>query len=131
VRRSPFAIAVAIFAATWLLVISFFWLNQLSGYGFSGSGIMLYAIVSYFIALPLASLISSIIAGRARNIGRKRFAAPAVIAIFYELAQLATTGVLHGFNGTHLVNLLSAFVFGLIPSAIGIAMGMIRITARR
>lgn len=129
-RRSPLVIAIVIFAAAWLLVVCFFWINQLGGYGFSGSGIMLYAIVSYFIALPLAALASSVIVGRARGIGGKRFAVPVAVTILYELAQLVTAGVLNGLDGAHLVNPLAAVVFGLIPSAIGIAIGAISIAAR-
>lgn len=129
-QRAAFPLALAIFAATWLLTVCSFWLVTGCG-GFSGAGIMFYTIAAYFVGLPLAAFVSSILIGRVRELKHRRFAAPIAACVFYELAQLATAGIWREIEAAHLVDPLSAIAFGLIPSALGIAIGMLSTAAAR
>lgn len=130
----PFRIALAAYAVVWLLVVGSFWFVMEVHGRFSGAGSMLYAIVSYFIALPLATLLSSAIIGRSSKLGIKRLLAPVAALILYELAQVSTVGIMRGLDGVaslHVVDPASAIVAGFIPSTIGLAVGAASVAKRR
>ena len=112
--------ATLIYGVTWLACLVLHWGSLATGV-LGGGGIMGYTILSLYIALPIAGIVSAFLIGRMTELRWRRLAAPVAIDALHAL-----------FIALGLTNIaaadLSAFAYGLAPAMVGLAIGWV--TAR-
>lgn len=120
--------ATLIYGVTWLACLVLHWGSLATGV-LGGGGIMGYTILSLYIALPIAGIVSAFLIGRMTELRWRRLAAPVAIDALHALFIAATFGLS---NAPGLTNIaaadLSAFAYGLAPAMVGLAIGWV--TAR-
>ncbi len=115
--------AVSIYAIVWLLGLAFYWISRATG-TLGGGMIMGYVTLVLYVALPLASLVSSALIGRAGDLAWWRLLVPLVSAVLYWLFTVATFALSTACGLTNIASADAfALVFGLVFSAIGLAVG--------
>lgn len=116
---------VIIYGVTWLACLAFYWGSLATG-ALGGGGIMGYVILTLHIALPIAGVAAAFLIGRVSELGWRRLVAPVVIAALYMLHTVATFSLSNAFGFTNIAPAgLAAFLYGLIPAAIGLAIGCV------
>ena len=112
-----------IYGATWLACLALYWGSLATG-ALGGGGIMGYVILALYIALPIAGIASAFLIGRVADLGWWRLAALIVIAVLYVLHTVATFSLSNALGFTNIAPAdLAVFIYGLIPAAIGLAVG--------
>ncbi len=115
--------AALVYGAVWLACLAFYWGFLATG-TLGGGGIMGYVILALGIALPIAGVVAAFLIGRAAELGWRRLAAPVVIAALYVLHTVATFSLSIVLGLTNIAPAdLAVFLYGLIPAAIGLAIG--------
>ena len=105
--------AALVYGAVWLACLAFYW-------GFLATG----TLGGGGIALPIAGVVAAFLIGRAAELGWRRLAAPVVIAALYVLHTVATFSLSNVLGLTNIAPAdLAVFLYGLIPAAIGLAIG--------
>lgn len=112
-------LSIIIYMAVWAACVLWFWL------GMSGGGwIMAYTILSFFVILPVMTLVTAFLLEWKQNLGYWRWIAMVFFSIMY-VAALCATFVLSTFIGA--ANIASPSLYtllvGLCLSAIGITLG--------
>ncbi len=111
-----------IYGAVWLACLVLYWGSLATGE--LGGGIMGYAILALYIALPIAGIVSAFLIGRVADLGWWRLAALIAIAVLYVLHTVATFSLSNALGFTNIAPAdLAVFMYGLIPAAIGLAVG--------
>lgn len=88
-----------------------------------------YTILSLYIALPIAGIVSAFLIGRMTELRWRRLAAPVAIDALHALFIAATFGLSNALGLTNIAAAdLSAFAYGLAPAMVGLAIGWV--TAR-
>ena len=115
--------AAIIYGAVWLACLALYWVSLATG-GLGGGGIMGYVILALYIALPIAGIVSAFLIGRVADLGWWRLAALIAIAGLYMLHTVATFSLSNALGFTNIAPAdLAVFMYGLIPAAIGLAVG--------
>lgn len=121
--------AALVYGVVWLACLVMYWASLATG-GLGGGGIMGYAILALYLALPVAGVVAAFLVGRATELGWRRLVAPVAIAALYVLHTAATFGLSTALG---LTNIMSAdpttLMYGLVPATIGLAAGWL--AARR
>ena len=116
---------VIIYGMVWLACLVFYWGSLATG-ALDGGGIMGYVILTLHIALPIAGVAAAFLIGRVSELGWRRLVAPVVIAALYMLHTVATFSLSNAFGFTNIAPAgLAAFLYGLIPAAIGLSIGCV------
>lgn len=111
--------SIMIYIAVWTVCVLWFWL------GMSGGGwIMAYTILSFFVILPVVTLVTAFMLEWKQNLGYWRWIAMGFFSIMY-VAALCATFVLSTFIGVANIAAPSLYTLlvGLCLSAIGITLG--------
>lgn len=111
--------SIIIYMAVWAACILWFWL------GMSGGGwIMAYTILSFFVILPVMTLVTAFLLEWKQNLGYWRWIAMVFFSIMY-VAALWATFALSTFIGAANIATPSLYTLlvGLCTSAIGITLG--------
>ncbi|MBE5023676.1 hypothetical protein INF26_02250 [Olsenella sp. DSM 107455] len=112
-----------IYGAAWLACLALYWGSLATG-ALGGDGIMGYVILALYIALPIAGIASAFLIGRVADLGWWRLAALIAIAVLYVLHTVATFSLSNALGLTNIAPAdLAVFMYGLIPAAIGLAVG--------
>ena len=112
-----------IYGATWLACLALYWGSLATG-ALGGGGIMGYIILTFHLALPIAGVVAAFLVGRMAELGWRRLAAPVAIAILYVLHSASTFSLSNALGLTNIAPAdLATFMYGLIPAAIGLAVG--------
>ena len=112
-----------IYGVVWLACLALYWGSLATG-ALGGGGIMGYAILALYIALPIAGIVSAFLIGRVADLGWWRLAALIAIAVLYVLHTVATFSLSNALGLTNIAPAdLAVFMYGLIPAAIGLAVG--------
>lgn len=115
--------AAIVYGAVWLACLALYWVFLATG-ALGGGGIMGYIILTLHIALPIAGVVAAFLVGRMAELGWRRLAAPVAIAILYVLHSAATFSLSNALGLTNIASAdLVTFMYGLIPAAIGLAIG--------
>ena len=115
--------AALVYGAVWLACLALYWASLATG-ALGGGGIMGYVILTFHVALPIAGVVAAFLVGRAAELGWRRLAAPVVIAALYVLHTVATFSLSNVLDLTNIAAAdLVTFLYGLIPAAIGLAIG--------
>ena len=115
--------AVIVYGAVWLACLALYWGCLATG-ALGGGGIMGYVILALGIALPITGIVAALLVGRTAELGRWRLAAPVAIAALYVLHTVATFSLSNALGLTNIAAAdLVTFVYGLVPAAIGLAVG--------
>lgn len=115
--------AAIVYGAVWLACLALYWVSLATG-ALSGGGIMGYIILTFHLALPIAGVVAAFLVGRMAELGWRRLAAPVAIAILYVLHSAATFSLSNALGLTNIASAdLVTFMYGLIPTAIGLAIG--------
>ena len=115
--------AALIYGMVWLACLAFYWGSLATG-ALGGGGIMGYVILALGIALPIAGVVTAFLVGRMTELGWCRLAATAAIAVLYVLHTVATFSLSNALGFTNIASAdLAVFMYGLIPAAIGLAVG--------
>ena len=121
--------AAIVYGAVWLACLALYWGSLATG-ALGGGGIMGYVILTFHVALPVAGVVAAFMVGRTPELGWWRLAAPVAIAVLYVLHSAATFSLSNALDLTNIAPAdLATFMYGLIPAAIGLAVGCA--TARR
>ena len=113
-----------IYGAVWLACLVLYWGSLATGTLGGGGGIMGYVILALYRALPIAGIVSAFLIGRVADLGWWRLAALIAIAILYVLHTVATFSLSNALGFTNIAPAdLAIFMYGLIPAAIGLAVG--------
>lgn len=116
---------VIIYGMVWLACLVFYWGSLATG-ALDGGGIMGYVILTLHIALPIAGIVSAFLIGRTAELGWWRLVALITIAVLYVLHTVATFSLSNALGLTNIAPAdLAAFMYGLIPAAIGLAIGCV------
>ena len=116
---------VIIYGMVWLTCLVFYWGSLATG-ALGGGGIMGYVILSLYIALPIAGIVAAFLIGCAPELGWRRLVALIAIAVLYVLHTVATFSLSNALGLTNIAPAdLAAFMYGLIPAAIGLAIGWV------
>ena len=117
--------AAIVYGAVWLACLAFYWGSLATG-ALGGGGIMGYVILALGIALPIAGVVTAFLVGRVADLGWWRLAALIAIAVLYVLHTVATFSLSNALGLTNIAPAdLAAFMYGLIPAAIGLAIGWV------
>ena len=112
-----------IYGVVWLACLVLYWGSLATG-ALGGGGIMGYVILALYIALPIAGIVSAFLIGRVADLGWWRLAALIAIAVLYVLHTVATFSLSNTLGFTNIAPAdLAVFMYGLIPAAIGLAVG--------
>ncbi len=112
-----------IYGVVWLACLVLYWGSLATG-ELGGGGIMGYVILALYIALPIAGIVSAFLIGRVADLGWWRLAALIAIAVLYVLHTVATFSLSNTLGFTNIAPAdLAVFMYGLIPAAIGLAVG--------
>ena len=112
-----------IYGVVWLACLVLYWGSLATG-ELGGGGIMGYVILALYIALPIAGIVSAFLIGRVADLGWWRLAALIAIAVLYVLHTVATFSLSNALGFTNIAPAdLAVFMYGLIPAAIGLAVG--------
>lgn len=115
--------AALVYGIAWLGCLVLYWGSLAAGV-LGGGGIMGYAILTLYLALPAAGVVAAFLVGRASDLGWRRLVAPVAIAALYVLHTAATFGLSTALG---LTNIMSAdpatLMYGLVPASIGLAAG--------
>lgn len=115
--------AAIVYGAVWLACLALYWVFLATG-ALGGGGIMGYIILTLHIALPIAGVVAAFLVGRMAELGWRRLAAPVAIAILYVLHSASTFSLSNALGLTNIAPAdLATFMYGLIPAAIGVAVG--------
>ena len=115
--------AAIVYGAVWLACLAFYWGSLATG-ALGGGGIMGYVILALGIALPIAGVVAAFLVGRVADLGWWRLAALIAIAVLYVLHTVATFSLSNALGFTNIAPAdLAVFIYGLIPAAIGLAVG--------
>lgn len=115
--------AAIVYSVVWIACLALYWGSLATG-ELGGGGIMGYTILTLYLALPVAGIVSAFLVGRVAELGWWRLAAPVVIAVFYVLHTVATFSLSNALGLTNIAPAdLVAFMYGLVPAAIGLAVG--------
>lgn len=115
--------AAIVYGAVWLACLAFYWGSLATG-ALGGGGIMGYVILALGIALPIAGVVTAFLVGRVADLGWWRLAALIAIAVLYVLHTVATFSLSNALGFTNIAPAdLAVFIYGLIPAAIGLAVG--------
>ena len=115
--------AAIVYGAVWLACLAFYWGFLATG-TLGGGGIMGYVILALGIALPIAGVVTAFLVGRVADLGWWRLAALIAIAVLYVLHTVATFSLSNALGFTNIAPAdLAVFIYGLIPAAIGLAVG--------
>lgn len=118
-KISDWKLSIWIYMAVWIICVLWFWL------GMSGGGwIMAYTILSFFVILPITTLVIAFRLEWKQNLGIWRWVSMGFFSIMYAAAMWATF-VLSTFIGAANIAPPSLYILlvGLCLSAIGIALG--------
>ncbi len=111
-----------IYGVVWLACLVLYWGSLATGT--LGGGIMGYVILALYLALPIAGIVSAFLIGRVADLGWWRLAALIAIAVLYVLHTVATFSLSNALGFTNIAPAdLAVFMYGLIPAAIGLAVG--------
>lgn len=112
-----------IYGVVWLARLVLYWGSLATG-ELGGGSIMGYVILALYIALPIAGIVSAFLIGRVADLGWWRLAALIAIAVLYVLHTVATFSFSNALGFTNIAPAdLAVFMYGLIPAAIGLAVG--------
>lgn len=112
-----------IYGAVWLVCLALYWGSLATG-ALGGGGIMGYVILTFHFALPVAGIAAALLVGRVAELGWWRLAAPVAIATLYVLHSAATFSLSNALDLTNIAPAdLATFMYGLVPAAIGLAIG--------
>lgn len=112
-----------VYGVVWLACLVLYWGSLATG-ALGGGGIMGYVILALYIALPIAGIVSAFLIGRVADLGWWRLAALIAIAVLYVLHTVATFSLSNTLGFTNIAPAdLAVFMYGLIPAAIGLAVG--------
>ena len=112
-----------IYGVVWLACLVLYWASLATG-ELGGGGIMGYVILTLHFALPIAGIVSAFLIGRMTELGWWRLAVPVAIAALYVLHTVATFSLSNALGLTNIAPAnLVAFLYGLVPAAIGLAVG--------
>ena len=112
-----------VYGVVWLACLVLYWGSLATG-ALGGGGIMGYVILALYIALPIAGIVSAFLIGRLADLGWWRLAALIAIAVLYVLHTVATFSLSNSLGFTNIAPAdLAVFMYGLIPAAIGLAVG--------
>ena len=112
-----------IYGVVWLACLVLYWGSLATG-ELGGGGIMGYVILALGIALPIAGVVTAFLVGRVADLGWWRLAALIAIAVLYVLHTVATFSLSNALGFTNIAPAdLAVFIYGLIPAAIGLAVG--------
>lgn len=112
-----------VYGVVWLACLVLYWGSLVTG-ALDGGGIMGYVILALYIALPIAGIVSAFLIGRVADLGWWRLAALIAIAVLYVLHTVATFSLSNTLGFTNIAPAdLAVFMYGLIPAAIGLAVG--------
>ncbi len=112
-----------VYGVVWLACLVLYWGSLATG-ALDGGGIMGYVILALYIALPIAGIVSAFLIGRVADLGWWRLAALIAIAVLYVLHTVATFSLSNTLGFTNIAPAdLAVFMYGLIPAAIGLAVG--------
>ena len=115
--------AAIVYGAVWLACLVLYWGCLATG-ALGGGGIMGYVILALGIALPIGGVVAAFLVGRMADLGRWRLAAPVAIAALYVLHTVTTFNLSNALGLTNIAAAdLVTFVYGLVPAAIGLAVG--------
>ncbi|MGQ5425807.1 hypothetical protein ACULPM_02045 [Thermophilibacter sp. ZX-H3] len=115
--------AAIVYGAVWLACLALYWGSLATG-ALGGGGIMGYIILTFHLALPIAGVVATFLVGRMAQLGWRRLAAPVAIAILYVLHSASTFSLSNALGLTNIAPAdLATFMYGLIPAAIGLAVG--------
>ena len=115
--------AASVYGAVWLAFFALYWASLATG-ALGGGGIMGYIILTFHLALPIAGVVATFLVGRMAELGWRRLAAPVAIAILYVLHSASTFSLSNALGLTNIASAdLATFMYGLIPAAIGLAVG--------
>lgn len=115
--------AAIVYGAVWLACLALYWVFLATG-ALGGGGIMGYIILTFHLALPIAGVVAAFLVGRMAELGWRRLAAPVAIAVLYVLHSAATFSLSNALGLTNIAPAdLATFMYGLIPAAIGVAVG--------
>lgn len=115
--------AAIVYGAVWLACLALYWGSLATG-ALGGGGIMGYIILTFHIALPIAGVVATFLVGRMAELGWRRLAASVAIAILYVLHSASTFSLSNALGLTNIAPAdLATFMYGLIPAAIGLAVG--------
>ena len=85
-----------------------------------------YVILTLYIALPIAGIVSAFLIGRVADLGWWRLIALIAIAVLYVLHTVATFSFSNALGFTSIAPAdLAVFMYRLIPAAIGLAVGWV------
>ena len=112
-----------IYGVVWFACLALYWGSLATG-ALGGGGIMGYVILALHIVLPIAGIVSAFLIGRVADLGWWRLAALIAIAVLYVLHTVATFSLSNVLGLTNIAPAdLAVFLYGLIPAAIGLAIG--------
>ena len=112
-----------IYGAVWIACHALYWGSLATG-TLGGGGIMGYVILTFHIAMPVAGIAAALPAGRVAELGWWRLAAPVAIATLYVIHSAATFSLSNDLDLTNIAPAdLDTFMYGLVPAAIGLAIG--------
>ena len=112
-----------IYGVVWIACLVLYWGSLATG-ALGGGGIMGYTILALHVALPISGIISAFLIGRVADLGWWRLAALIAIAVLYVLHTVATFSLSTALGATNIAPADRAvFMYGLIPAAIGLAVG--------
>lgn len=113
-------IQLAVYLVVWAVVVAVFWTVT------KPEDAMGYALMAFYVVLPVTTLVLSVLIGRNAELGPKRFAAAAFFSVMYLLATYATFDAANGIEtGTMPSPEWGALIPGAVVSAIGLAIGAI------
>lgn len=115
--------ATLVYGVVWAACAVLYWGGLATG-ALGGGGIMGYTLLALYVALPVAGLVSAFLIGRTRELGWWRLAAPVAAAALYALFVAVTFGLSTALGLANVAAAdLAALVLGLVPAAVGLAIG--------
>lgn len=115
--------AAIVYGVVWLACLALYWGSLATG-ALGGGGIMGYVILTLHIALPIAGVVAAFLIGRITGLGWWRLVALIALAVLYVLHTIATFSLSNALGFTSIASAdLGVFMYGLIPAAIGLAVG--------
>ena len=122
-RRSRIII-VSVYMVVWIVLIALFWISQLA----SPDGAMAFSILAFYVALPVATLVTSFLIGKDRLWGPSKWLMLIFYGVMYMLAEYVTFSLANMILNEYASFNLPEFgmiIAGAVMAAIGMAIGVL------
>ena len=117
-KRTSHLIIIGVYLIVWALLVVLFW------FVLDPDDAMGFALLAFYLGLPVTSLVLSVLIGKDSSWGRGRWLLSLFFAVMYMLQEYVTFSLanmlaFHKFNQPN----WEALLFGLVPSLVGLAIG--------